>query len=157
MNLDFDVRDAATEEDLDEVRSLFVEYQRLLDVDLGFQSFEEELATLPGKYAPPQGMLVLARQGGEVSGCVAVRPLEAGACEMKRLFVRDRWRGTGLGRVLGKLAIEAGRRAGFRLMRLDTLRRLEPALGLYLSLGFREVEAYYHNPLEGVAYLELEL
>ncbi len=144
-------------EDLGEVRALFEEYERFLGFALCFQGFEQELAGLPGAYVPPSGALLLARDHEEVAGCVAVRPAGGDACEMKRLYVRPGWLGQGLGRALSEAIVEEARGAGYARMRLDTLRRLEPALALYASMGFVEIPAYRANPLDDVVYLELRL
>jgi ribosomal protein S18 acetylase RimI-like enzyme len=148
---------AETPADLARIRALFREYQAFLGVDLCFQGFEEELAGLPGRYAPPEGVLLLAMDGKETAGCVALRELEAGVCEMKRLFVRPAYRGQGLGRRLAEEVIAAARRIGYRTMRLDTLEQLHEAIDLYESLGFRRIPPYYANPLPGVIYWELRL
>lgn len=158
------------------VRQLFEEYAAELEADLCFQGFQRELAELPGKYAPPRGALFLALEPATseaptsakpqliephglvtVLGCVALRPLDADTCEMKRLYVRPAARGQGLGRALAEAIIAAGRAAGYRRMWLDTLSRLEAALKLYRVLGFVEIPPYYPNPLPGVVYLGLEL
>lgn len=152
-----EIRQAVTKSDFEEVRTLFREYEAFLDVDLCFQSFEEELAGLPGKYAPPSGDLLIALDGDEVLGCVALRPLDLGICEMKRLYVRPIARGTGLGRQLAQAIIESAGKLGYRTMRLDTLEKLTAALGLYTALGFKEAQPYYNNPLNGVVYLEKDL
>ncbi len=136
---------------------LFREYEQFLQVDLCFQQFEEELAGLPGKYAPPGGVLLLARVDDRAVGCVAMRPLSQGVCEMKRLYVRPAFLGRGMGRQLARAVIEAARRAGHDRMCLDTLERLKPALALYKDLGFVRRSAYYENPLPEVVYLELKL
>ena len=152
-----DIIPAETPEHLDCVRELFGEYERFLGVDLCFQEFEAELASLPGKYAPPAGRLVLAMEGDEAVGCVAIRKLDDGACEMKRLYVRPEFRSRGLGRRLAEEMISQAARAGYATMRLDTLDRLAEAMSLYESLGFRRTKAYYDNPLDGVVYWILAL
>jgi len=140
-------------------RELIVEYATMLNADLCFQGFQEELDTLPGKYAPPRGVLLLALEGSAVAGCVALRPLgdDAVTCEMKRLYVRDAYRGLGLGRTLAQAVIAEAAHLGYRRMVLDTLDRLVAATQLYRALGFHEIPAYYHNPLPGVTYWELGL
>ncbi len=140
------------------VRELFLEYAGWLDFDLCFQGFEQELETLPGKYAPPRGGLWLARVGGVPAGVVGLRPLDGGVCELKRLWVRPAFRGHGLGRRLTETAVAAAQTAGYGTMRLDTIGgQMQEARALYESLGFRETEAYYHNPHPGADYLELDL
>ncbi len=142
-------------EDLERIRELFAEYARDLPFDLSFQNFEEELQSLPGRYAPPSGRMLLARHGDAFIGCVALRQIGEGTCEMKRLFVRPAFRGKGVGRALARAIIEQARRIGYKRMRLDTV--LEPAKSLYRSLGFREIPPYQHVPIEGVVFMELEL
>lgn len=149
---------ATTAPDLDDVRALFQEYADMLDVELCFQGFAQELATLPGKYAPPQGCLLLARDGEKAVGCVALRPMkETAVCEMKRLYVQPSHRGTGLGRQLAGLILEEARARGYATMRLDTLAKLKPAIQLYRDLGFVEIPEYYRNPLPEVVYMERDL
>ncbi len=143
--------------DMERVRALFLEYQDWLGVDLCFQGFEAELATLPGAYAPPKGGLWFAKADGEIAGVAGVRPFKDGLCEMKRLWVRPAFRGRGLGRRLAERTIAAARAAGYRAMCLDTLGHLTAARAMYEDLGFREITAYYDNPLDDVRYLELEL
>ncbi len=143
--------------DMERVRALFLEYQDWLGVDLCFQGFEDELATLPGAYAPPKGSLWFAKVDGEIAGVAGVRPFKDGLCEMKRLWVRPAFRGLGVGRRLAESTIAAASAAGYRAMCLDTLGHMTAARAIYEDLGFREISAYYDNPLEDVRYLELEL
>src|SRR3712207_6786597 len=139
---------AQTAQLLDQARVLFEGYAAWIGIDLSFQNFEEELANLPAGYAPPEGCLLLAVVGGEAAGCVAVRKLETGACEMKRLYVRPRFRGLRIGGALAEAAIEEAERLGYERMRLDTLPSMKRAQELYLSLGFREIGPYRFNPVE---------
>src|SRR5215831_5716391 len=144
-------------DDLPEVRSLFLEYAQSLGVDLSFQGFEEELASLPGDYVPPRAALLLARAGDATLGVIAMRTLETGVCEMKRLFVRPAARGSGAGRLLAEAILDTGRRAGYERMRLDTLPMMNAAYALYRRLGFREIPPYRHNPIAGTRFLECRL
>ena len=145
-------------DDLETVRTLFAEYARWLDIDLAFQGFAAEMAGLPGGYAPPGGGLWLARAADRPAGTVALRSLEGAAvCEMKRLWVRQSFRGRDLGRRLIETAVDGARRAGYRRMRLDTLPKMGAAQALYGAFGFREIAPYYDNPVEGTRYLELDL
>ena len=148
---------AQTAAELDAVRELFDEYQRGLGVDLGFQGFAEELATLPGRYAPPGGRLLLALDGTHAAGCVALRALEEDVCEMKRLFVRPAYRGHGLGYQLATQIVNEATALGYSLMRLDTLDTLDSAMRMYATMGFQRRMPYYANPLSGVVYWELAL
>ncbi len=148
------IKQVKTEEQIESVRRLFREYEAFLNVDLCFQNFEDELAGLPGKYARPDGDLLIGLDGERTVGCVAVRKLEQGVCEMKRLFVRPEARGTGLGRRLAMEIIAIAQELGFSLMRLDTLETLKEAMHLYEVLGFKKTEPYYENPLPGVVYWE---
>ena len=151
------IRQAQTEVEIDMMRSLFREYEAFLNVDLCFQGFEEELAGLPGKYAPPEGALLLGVIDDQAVGCVALRQLEPGVCEMKRLYVKPKARGAGLGRKLADHIIAIARQHGYTLMRLDTLDTLTEAMNLYQRLGFRRIDPYYDNPLPGAIYWELTL
>lgn len=143
--------------DLSDVVALFRQYQASLGVDLSFQGFEEELEGLPGEYAPPAGRLLLGRSGDRVGGCVALRPFGSGECEMKRLYVRPEFRGSGMGRMLVTRIVEEARVIGYARMRLDTLPGMERAIRLYESLSFRDVPAYRYNPVPGTRYLALDL
>ena len=151
------IAEAHGERDVADCRALFEEYQRDLGVDLCFQGFARELATLPGDYAPPRGRLLIARNAGDPVGCVALRPLGDADCEMKRMYVRPSHRGTGLGRALAERIVDEGRALGYRAMKLDTLPRLAAAISLYRSLGFAETGRYNDNPVEGVCFLSLDL
>jgi len=145
----------------DATREIFREYAAGLGVDLCFQGFDAELATLPGEYASPRGTLQLALVNGEVAGCGALRPIGdvdyANACEMKRLYVRPAFRGLGLGRLMAQALIDQAVRAGYSVMLLDTLDDMEAARGLYAQLGFEEIPPYYFNPIPGAHYLKAQL
>jgi carbonic anhydrase len=143
--------------DIAETQALFLEYANALGFKLCFQGFDQELATLPGGYAPPQGRLLLARVDGAVGGVVGLRPLEGRRCEMRRLYVRPKFRGLGLGRRLAEQAIGEARAIGHDSMVLETLPRMAEARRLYAKLGFKEIPAYYDNPREGVICAELRL
>ncbi len=149
---------AAGADEIASVKRLFLEYAQALEFDLDFQDFDGELAGLPGAYAPPAGRLLLARAGGEVAGCVALRPLTDGRCEMKRLYVRPACRGRALGRRLAEAAIAAAREAGYAALRLDTHEAtMGAAQALYRDLGFVEIPPYYPSPAEQLRYFELSL
>ena len=156
-----ELRRAQAPAELAETVAIFREYAASLDVDLCFQNFEAELASLPGDYAAPGGHLLLAYVDGALAGCGALRPLAeadyANACEMKRLFVRPRFRGVGLGRIMAQALLDEARRAGYSAMLLDTLDDMESARELYASLGFVEIPPYYFNPIAGAHYLKAEL
>ncbi len=152
------IRQATTTDDIERARALFVEYAQWLKVDLCFQGFAEELAALPGAYAPPRGRLLLAGTAHDAFACIALRPLEgAGLAEVKRLYVRPAHRGERWGYRLAEELIAEARALGYRELKLDTLEWMTPARALYASLGFRECGAYYDNPLAGVVYMKLEL
>ncbi len=151
------ISEARWPDDRATVETLFREYVSSLSEDISFQNVDSELATLPGKYAPPGGVVLVARDGAEAAGAVAYRMVEPGVCEMKRLYVRPAFRGSGLGRELAEELIEHARRNGYRTMLLDTLASMGAARALYRDLGFVPVAAYYDNPLPGVAYMAREL
>ena len=149
---------ASTNDEIAAIRTLFREYESWLAMSLCFQSFEEEVANLPGKYAPPDGRLYLAYVGNELAGCIALRKLEEGICEMKRLFLRENARGHGMGNQLIERLIDDACQIGYSKMRLDTYPpKMGKAVRLYESHGFRPIEKYYDNPHEGVLFMELEL
>jgi len=148
-------------EELAALRALLREYALSLDVDLCFQEFDDELASLPGPYAPPRGTLMIARVDGQLAGCCALRPLDnadySNACEMKRLYVRPAFRGRGIGRTLAEAILDAARQAGYACVLLDTLSDMETARALYTEMGFEEIPPYYHNPIAGAHYLKANL
>jgi GNAT superfamily N-acetyltransferase len=153
----FTLIDAWSGPPLEEVRKLFLEYAASLGFSLCFQGFDEELAALPGDYAPPGGRLWLLLVEGQPAGCVGLRPELGGAAEMKRLFVRPAFRGAQLGRALAEAVVQAARELGYERLRLDTVPAMGRAQALYLSLGFRDIPPYTRNPIEGARYLELVL
>ncbi len=152
-----DIRTADLPADLPVVRRLFRQYADSLGIDLGFQDFGTELISLPGKYSPPRGCLLLAWDGDRAVGCVALRSIDENVCEMKRLYVDPDIRAQGLGRRLAERIIQEARVIGYRSMCLDTLPSMTSALHLYYNLGFRPIEPYVFNPIEGAIFLGLDL
>jgi ribosomal protein S18 acetylase RimI-like enzyme len=144
-------------EDVPVVRELFAEYGQSLGIDLSFQGFDAELASLPGKYAPPHGAVIVARADGTPCGCVALRRIDERTCEMKRLYVRPGNRGLRIGVELVTRIIEAAKARGYQAMRLDTLPSMTGAVSLYRSFGFQEIEPYIYNPLPGALFMEKSL
>lgn len=143
---------------LDIIRRLFREYEKELDENICFQSFEAELDDPLKKYGPPSGDLMLAYWNKEIAGCIALTKMkEDGVCEMKRLYVKPSFRKNKIGRMLVEKLLLSAKEKGYATMRLDTLQKLEPAMLLYKNLGFKNISAYYHNPLQGVVYMEKEL
>lgn len=158
MSEKFTINPATSAQDVLDATKLFEAYAKSLGIDLTYQDFATEMSSMPGKYSPPTGALLLARDAhGHPIGCVGVRPLEGRFCEMKRLYVSPEGRGMGLGRALAERVVEDARGLGYRAMRLDTLASLRAAFALYKKLGFREIGAYYQTPLEGTVFMELEL
>ena len=152
------IAQAETDEQVTEARMLFREYETWLGMSLCFQDFENEVATLPGKYALPEGRLLLAYDDNDLAGCIALRKLEDGVSEMKRLFVRNDFRGTGIGIKLIEQLIADAREIGYSKMRLDTYPpKMGKAVNLYKAHGFVEIPPYYHNPHDGVLFMELDL
>lgn len=151
---------ADTREQIEQARKLFLEYAEWLGFSLCFQGFDKELAELPWEYASPAGRLLLAHAegAGEPAGCVAMRPLNGSICEMKRLYVRPAFQGRGVGRALAEAVIAEARAIGYRRMRLDTVAdKMQAAVAMYRTLGFREIPPYRENPMEHTLYMELEL
>jgi ribosomal protein S18 acetylase RimI-like enzyme len=153
----FKIEPADSPERIALARELFQEYAESLGVDLCFQNFGQELAGLPGDYAPPDGRLLLAFDADQAAGCVALRKIDEGVSEMKRLYVRPAFRGRNLGRKLALRIMAEARAAGYQRMRLDTLPSMQAAIGLYRVLGFKPIDAYRYNPIPGAVYLEAEL
>ena len=154
-----DIKHIASEStELDIIRELFRDYEKELDENICFQSFEEELINPLKKYGPPDGDLILAYLNKEVAGCIALtRMKEEGTCEMKRLYVKPEFRKSKIGRKLAELLIQSAKEKEYERMRLDTLTKLNPAIRLYQSMGFQHISPYYHNPLPGVVYMEKKL
>ena len=149
---------ATSADEISTARTLFEEYAQSLGFSLCFQNFDQELASLPGEYAPPAGRLLLLSTGDEAAGCVAFRKIATNSCEMKRLFLRPEFRGKGLGRVLVEAAVQEARQLGYKRRRLDTVPgKMNDAIALYRSFGFREIEPYYETPLNETIFMELEL
>jgi len=153
-----EIIEARSDQQIEQARDLFREYAAWLKIDLCFQDFEGELAGLPGDYAPPNGQLFLLFDSSELAGCIALRQIDEQVCEMKRLFVRSKFRGKGLGRLLVEAITRTAKEIGYERMRLDTLPpKMNDAIGLYRSFGFKEIEPYYNNPVPGAKFMELEL
>lgn len=147
--------DAEANGSIEDARTIFREYEKWLGLDLCFQGFEEEMRSLPGRYAKPDGRLILAYKDGELAGGIALRKIGDGICEMKRLYLRENSRGSGIGRELIEKLIEEARKIGYKKMRLDTFPpKMGKAVRLYESHGFYEIPAYYENPYDGVLYME---
>ena len=139
------------------VRSLFEAYAASLDFDLDFQNFKDELKELPGEYTPPKGCILMAIVGKDPAGCVALRQISNDICEMKRLYIKPRHRKKGIGRRLAETVIENACGIGYKRMRLDTVPTMKAARVLYASLGFKKIAAYRFNPIDGAAFMELDL
>jgi ribosomal protein S18 acetylase RimI-like enzyme len=152
-----EIQAARFPDDCERVREIFREYASGLGIDLCFQDFASELADLPGKYAAPRGRVLLAMRADELLGCVAMRPLDESACEMKRLYIRPAARGMKAGKQLVLRLCDIARAERYRCMRLDTLPEMHAAQALYRSLGFEPIQAYVFNPVPGAAFLQLDL
>ncbi|WP_243096889.1 GNAT family N-acetyltransferase [Thermohalobacter berrensis] len=148
---------AQSKEHFQYIRELFREYANSLDFSLGFQNFDKELKELPGEYAPPNGCILIARFNKKIVGCVALRRISKDICEMKRLYVRPKYRVKGIGKKLAEAIINEAQNIGYKKMRLDTISFMKKAIALYESLGFKEIEPYRYNPIEGARYYELDI
>lgn len=154
----YEIFEVNSPELIEETRLLFKEYEKWLDVSLCFQGFEEELRSLPGKYAPPDGRLYIVKYDNKFSGCIALRKLENGICEMKRLYLREELRGKGIGRKLVEKIINDAKEIGYEKMRLDTIKEKMPnAVDMYERYGFVKIERYYDNPNQHTLFMELKL
>lgn len=152
------IAQAASAEEIRQIRELFEEYVAWLGINLCFQNFDKEVAELPGDYAPPAGRLLLAKENDEVAGCIALRSIGEEFCEMKRLYVRPQFRGRKVGLTLTEKIIAEARNIGYKRMRLDTLPgKMDQAIAMYRRLGFKNIEPYYSNPVKDAAFMELEL
>jgi putative acetyltransferase len=152
-----EIRQAVSAEDVETARELFREYEKSIGISLCFQNFAEEVATLPGVYAPPSGRLLIAFASGQAGGCVALRKIGDGVAEMKRLYVRPAHRGTGLGRKLAEAVLAEAGAAGYRTVRLDTLATMKEAQALYVSMGFTDIPPYNDHPIAGTRFMEKAL
>jgi GNAT superfamily N-acetyltransferase len=150
-----EIRQASSAEEIEAARILFQEYAAALGINLDYQGFADELANLPGCYAPPRGRLLIAWMADEAAGCVALRPMADDVCEMKRLFVRPGHRGGGVGKLLAEAIVAEARQIGYATMRLDTIPNLEAATQLYETLGFARRDAYYDTPVAETIFMEL--
>lgn len=148
---------AKSEKELNIIRKLFTEYTNWLGFDLSFQNFEKEFAELPGRYTPPTGRLLLALYNNKVAGCVGLREFAKGICEMKRMYIKPKYRRKGIGRRLAIAVIEEAKKIGYKKMRLDTVPWMNEAIELYYSLGFKKIKPYRYNPIKGSLFLELRL
>jgi len=154
----YEILPANNAELLTEVQRLFLEYEKWLNVDLCFQGFEEEVNSLPGKYSPPDGRLYIAKDNSSYIGCIALRKIEDGICEMKRLYLTEAARGKGIGYKMIELIIQDAKDIGYKVMRLDTIKEKMPkAVSLYELYGFKETKPYYHNPNPHTLFMELDL
>jgi putative acetyltransferase len=148
---------AVTKQHIKAIKDLFLEYAKSLDFELCFQGFDKELDELPGKYSPPEGRLLLAEYKHMYAGCIALRKIGEGICEMKRLYVKPEFRGLHLGRKLADKLIEEAESIGYKKMRLDTVPAMQTAQKLYTSIGFYEIKPYRHNPVPGAVFMEILL
>ena len=151
------IKQVSSEKLVKQTRKLLIEYANYLGIDLSFQNFKEELKTLPGNYGPPEGCILLAYYKEKLAGCVSVRKFQDDICEMKRLYVRPKFRRKNVGKDLSNAIIHKAKEIGYNYMRLDTLPSMKEAITLYLTLGFKEIAPYRYNPFEGAKFYELKL
>lgn len=149
--------EANTDELIAKAKALFKAYAASLDFDLCFQNFDQEMKEFPRQYSPPAGCLFLAVENNTAFGCIGLRRFDDQTCEMKRLYIKPEFRGTGAGRLLVDIVIKSAKLLNYKAMRLDTLPSMKRATNLYISLGFRRIEPYRHNPIKGTVYMELDL
>lgn len=152
-----DIKIISAIQHLDEIRLLFREYANSLEIDLCFQDFEQELQSLPGKYSEPDGRMYIALLNDKVAGCIALRRFDQNSAELKRLYIRNGFRGLGISKRLIQRVIQDAMDTGYKSILLDTLETMKPAISLYTSFGFEEIESYYDNPIEGAKYFKLDL
>ncbi len=157
MDLRFEIILPETPDLVNSAKQLFLEYAQSLNFSLCFQSFDNELAELPGDYSPPLGRLILAHENGDLAGCVALHKFKDDVCEMKRLYLRHEYRSKGIGKKLAAKIVEEAREIGYKRMFLDTVPSMKEAISLYRSLGFIEIGPYRDNPVLGALFMELEL
>ncbi|MFX1390046.1 MAG: GNAT family N-acetyltransferase [Promethearchaeota archaeon] len=151
------IKEAITQDLLEKTREIFKEYSNSLNIDLSFQNFDEELKSLPGYYAPPEGSILLAFYNEKLVGCVGLRKYQFEVCEMKRLYVRPKYRKMKIGSELCNAIILKAKQIGYKIMRLDTLPFMSEAISLYFKLGFKEIEPYRFNPIDNSKFYELKL
>ncbi len=151
------IEQALTEKQKRQAKKLFIEYSNHLGVDLNFQNFKEELKTFPRHYSPPEGCILMAYYRDKPVGCVALRKFKDDICEMKRLYIRPKFRRKGIGKTLSTAIISKSKEIGYKYMRLDTLPFMKEAITLYLALGFKEISPYRYNPFENAKFFEIEL
>jgi len=152
-----DIKIISAVQHLEDIKQLFREYANSLEIDLCFQDFEQELQSLPGKYSEPDGRLYIALFNDKVVGCIALRRFNQTSAELKRLYIRNGFRGLGISKRLIQRVIQDAMDTGYKSILLDTLETMKPAISLYTSFGFEEIESYYDNPIEGAKYFKLDL
>jgi predicted N-acetyltransferase YhbS len=157
VQLLLEIKQVSTKEQINTARRIFKEYEKYIGVDLKFQNFKKELENLKSEYSPPKGCILLAFFDGDIVGCVALREFKSQICEMKRLYVKNEFRGKGIGKTLVELVIQKAKEVGYSHMRLDTLSFMKEAIALYYRFGFKEIKPYRYNPIPGAQFFELNL